>query len=481
MRILFLTSELFHFVKTGGLADVAKALPLELSHRGHELRIMLPCYSKINNWSSLPIVAELSLDNAPNSDRISFRVRESRLGNITVWLIEHEYYFNRNNLYAENNVAYPDNGERFAFFSAACLQTVQHLDFRPDIVHCNDWHTALTPMLLKTKYRSSEYFSNTKSVLTVHNGAFQGIFDRSQLWMLPDIAHSNNDNITHGYANINYLKAGVFYADKINAVSPSYAEELTTFLGGHGMAQNYMARINDLCGIVNGCDYSDWDPLVDKNIPFHFSIEHQGNKSLCKYLLQEITSLPICDVPVFGMVCRLTAQKGINLLIPILNDFLQHRVQLILIGTGEPELESTLTKISQEHPDKFVFKSLYDNDLAHLIEAGADFFLMPSLFEPCGLNQMYSLAYGTLPIVRAVGGLKDTIIHYDEDRENATGFIFFEPEPNALLTCLRRVLIFYLQEPEELQRLRDNAMRIRYEWKNSAEEYEIMYYSALQK
>lgn len=482
MRVLFLTSELCNFIKTGGLADVAKALPLELARRGHDIRIMLPCYAKIPNWNSLPVVGEFSLSNAHNSTSIAYKVREGRLNNtITVWLIEHEYYFGRNNLYAENNMAYPDNGERFAFFCAACLQTVEQFNFKPDIVHCNDWHTALTPMLLKLRYGSSPFFAGTKSVLTVHNGAFQGIFDRGQLWMLPELARTNNDSITHGYANLNFLKCGVFYADKINAVSPSYAEELTTFLGGHGMAQNYMARADDLCGIVNGCDYTDWDPKMDNTIPFHFSADHMGNKYLCKCLLQETTSLPVCDVPIFGMVCRLTSQKGVNLLLPILKDFLQHRIQLILIGTGDPELEKNLSAIAEDYPERFVFKSVYDNNLAHLIEAGADFFLMPSIFEPCGLNQMYSLAYGTLPIVRAVGGLKDTVVCYDDDKENATGFIFHEPEPGALLSCLRRVLIFFLQEPQEVQRIRHNAMHSRYEWKNSAEEYELMYYSALQK
>jgi starch synthase len=481
MRILFLTSELCDFVKTGGLADVAKALPLELQKRGHDIRIMLPCYSKINNWFNLPVIAELTMTNSQNNTPINFKVRESHLGSIIVWLIDSEYYFNRNNLYAENNEAYQDNGERFAFFSEACVETVKHLNFQPEIVHCNDWHTALTPMILALKYTNDPFFKTTRSVLTIHNGAFQGIFDRSQLWMLPEIARVNNDSVTHGYANLNYLKCGVYYSDKINAVSPSYAYELTTFLGGHGMAQNFIARANDLCGIVNGCDYTDWDPSVDKTIPFHFSATSVHNKNLCKYLLQESTNLPVCDVPVFGMVCRLTDQKGINLLIPILNDFLRHKIQLILVGTGDPVLEKSLKNYTEKFSDRFVFKSVYDNNLAHLVEAGSDFFLMPSIFEPCGLNQMYSLAYGTLPIVRAVGGLKDTVVCYDEDQENATGFIFQEPDPSALLSCLRRVLIFYLQEQDEFMRIRTNAMRVRYNWQDSATDYEMVYQSALNK
>ncbi len=482
MKILFITAELCDFVKTGGLADVAKALPLELKKRGHDIRIMLPCYSKISNFEQFPVIAELILSNNQNNGEIAYRVREAKLQDeITVWLIEHEYYFARNNLYAEHNQAYQDNGERFAFFTAACLQTVEHLNFQPDILHCNDWHTALGPMLLSLRYGNQGFFKNTRSILNIHNGAFQGVFDRGQVWMLPEIAHVNNDSVTHGYTNLNFLKCGVYYADKIVAVSPSYAEELTTFLGGHGMAQNFISRSDDLYGIVNGCDYTDWDPSVDKNIPFHFSAVSVHNKTLCKYLLQETTNLPVCNAPVFGMVCRLTEQKGINLLIPILDSFLSHRIQLILVGTGDPALEKTLFSYTEKFRDRFAFKSFYDNRLAHLVEAGSDFFLMPSLFEPCGLNQMYSLAYGTLPIVRAVGGLKDTVVCYDDDQENATGFIFNEPDPSALLSCLRRVLIFYLQEQEEFKRVRKNAMKVRYSWDNSAEEYEIVYQRATEK
>lgn len=482
MRIVFLTSELGTFVKTGGLADVAKSLTLELVKNGHDVKIMMPCYSKINNWQNYPVIAEITMDNPQNNNNIVFKVREAKLSNqVTVWLIDHDYYFNRNNLYAENNNSYEDNGERFAFFSGAVLLSLEHLNFSPDIIHCNDWHTALTPMILALKYGNSEFYKKTRSVLTIHNGSFQGIFNRSQLWMLPELARVSNDSVIHGYANLNFLKCGVFYADKINAVSPSYAEELTTFLGGHGMTQNYIDRISDLCGIVNGCDYRDWDPTNDATIPFHFNVEHQQNKKLCKYLLQQICNLKVCDVPIFGMVCRLTEQKGINLLIPILRDFLKHDVQLIIVGTGDTKLEQILLEFSEEYHDKFIFKSIYDNNLAHLVEAGADFFLMPSIFEPCGLNQMYSLAYGTIPIVRSVGGLKDTVICYDINPTYATGFIFNEPEPSALLSCLRRVLLFYLQEPKEFLRIRDNAMRVRYDWAKSATEYEEMYRSALQK
>ena len=479
MKILYLSSEVVPYAKTGGLADVAKALPMALKQKGHEVVIMMPCYGKINGWRYFPVVAELVMQNGIPQNNISYKIREGNIDGIRVWLVDYEYYFNRNNLYGENNTAYQDNGERFAFFSAACLEAVLAMNYCPDIIHCNDWHTSLTPLILSVKYQNNEFYKNTRTVLTVHNGSFQGIYDRSQLWMIPELSHIHNDSIEHGYGNINYLKCGVFYANKINAVSPSYAEELTTFLGGHGMAQNFIDRISDLCGIVNGCDYTDWDPVNDREIPFRFSENEIHNKKLCKYLLQETTNLPVKDVPVFGMVCRLTEQKGVNLLIPILKNFLEHEVQFILVGTGDPALEQSLKPYTAEFPKRFVFRSVYDNHLAHLVEAGADFFIMPSLFEPCGLNQMYSLAYGTLPIVRAVGGLKDTVTCYDDDSDNATGFVFTEPASYELLNCLRRVLIFYLQDKAEFRRVRKNAMKIRYSWDKSASEYETMYRSAL--
>ncbi len=480
MKILYLTSELCDFVKTGGLADVAKALPMELVKRSHDVRIMLPCYSKINNFQQYPVIADLTLTNPQNSGSIPFKIREAKLMNaVTVWLVDNGHYYDRASIYAEHNQAYGDNGERFAFFSAAALLAAEHLNFAPDIVHCNDWHTALTPMILALRYHGSPFFRNTRTVITIHNGAFQGVYDRGQLWMLPELAQVNNEKLTQGYNTINFLKCGIYYANKINTVSPSYAEELTTFLGGHGMAQNYLDRINDLCGIVNGCDYSDWDPSVDPRITFNFTAGTIADKSLCKFLLQESSGLPVCNKPLFGMVCRLTEQKGINLLIPILDELLQNQIQLIIVGAGAPELENVLHGFNDKYRESFVFRSVYDEKLAHMVEAGSDFFLMPSIYEPCGLNQMYSLAYGTLPIVRAVGGLKDTVICYDEDPREATGFIFQQAEPQAFLNCIRRALIFYLQEKSEFMRIRQNAMRVRYTWSSSVEEYEEMYRSAL--
>lgn len=480
MQILFISSEVAGIVKTGGLADVAKALPSALIQNGHNVKIIMPCYSSVKDYESLPIIGSTCI-NQNTHQQIDFQIRQKFINdNVEVWLIDCKKYFDRTSLYGDNNQAYWDNGERFAFLSAAALEATRTLNFKPDIVHCNDWHTGLVPMILRIKYRNDPFFEQSRSVLTIHNGAFQGVFDRSQISMLPEIFSIHNDMILQG-TYINFLKCGVFYADKINTVSPGYAKELTTYLGGHGMTKNFIDRQADLCGIVNGCDYSDWDPATDKHLLVRYSIENIEEKILGKYLLQKRLGLQISNQPLYGMVCRLTDQKGVGILIPILEKFLMHKVQIVIQGTGDPYFAQQLQEIQERHKDKFVFISAYDEALAHQIEAGSDFFLMPSIFEPCGLNQIYSLAYATLPIVRAVGGLKDTVINYDTDKENGNGFIFEEPNADDLLSCLRRTLIFYLEDQDELQRIKNNAMSVRFNWSDSCKQYQELYDLALAK
>ncbi len=483
MKVLLLSSEVADIVKSGGLADVAKALPLELKARGHDVKVVLPCYSIIKGHQDLPIIAEGVL-NQSNSDlklHIPYKVRKVLLNSLVeVWLIDCPQYFDRTSMYGDNNEAYGDNGFRYAFFSAAAIEAAKLIGFQFDILHCNDWHTGLAPMLLRIKYANDPFFEKARSVITIHNGAFQGVFDRSQISILPEISGIYNDKVSQG-SFINYLKCGVFYADKINTVSPGYAKELTSYIGGHGMTQNFIDRQMDLSGIINGCDYSDWDPATDQLLRIRYDLNSIDQKILGKYLLQRKLGFEMGDTPMYGMVARLTDQKGIGLLLPILDRFLLHKVQVIVEGTGDPALQKQMQEIADRHPGKMVFKSVYDNMLAHQIEAAADFFLMPSIFEPCGLNQIYSLAYGTLPIVRAVGGLQDTVIDYDSDRKNGNGFIFKDPNSEELLSCLRRTLILYLENPSEMRRIKQNAMKVRFNWSDSCVKYEALYKSALQK
>lgn len=481
MNILFLASEVADIVKTGGLADVAKALPLQLIENGHTVRVVMPCYSVIPGHENFEVVAQGSL-NPGSSQQIDYTLRRTFISGSTleVWLLDCPRYYDRTSLYGDNNQAYFDNGERYAFLSAAALDAATRMQFAPHIVHCNDWHTALTPMILRIKYGRDPFFEKTRSVITVHNGAFQGVFDRSQISLIPEICNVHNDMISQG-TYINFLKCGIFYADKINTVSPGYASELTTYLGGHGMTKNYLDRQADLMGIVNGCDYSDWDPQTDHHLNICYGIDTIEEKMLGKYILQRELGLVMGDDPLYGMVARLTDQKGVGILIPIIESFLKHRVQLIILGSGDPAFEHSLEELAGKCKNRFVFIKGYDNTMAHRIEAGADFFLMPSIFEPCGLNQIYSLAYGTLPIVRAVGGLRDTVIDYDQDREHGNGFVFQNPNADDLLSCLRRTLIFYLEDQLEMQRIRKNAMRARFEWKDSCAQYEQLYRGALTK
>ena len=480
MNIIFISSEVADIIKTGGLADVAKALPAQLKANGHNVRVIMPCYSLIKGVENFPVIGSSTLN--PGTDRqIDYSIRQTFIADgLEVWLLDCPRYFNRTSIYGDNNQAYWDNGERFAFLASAALDACKALNFSPDIVHSNDWHAALSPMILRIKYNNDPFFDKTRSIITVHNGAFQGCFDRGQIYFIPEIGQVYNDFILQG-TYINFLKCGVFYADKITTVSPGYAAELTTYLGGHGMTVNFQNRAGDLVGIINGCDYSDWDPSTDPHLEVRYNIDSLEQKALGKQLLQKELGLPIGDIPMYGMVARLTDQKGVGILIPILEEFLRHRIQVVIESTGDPALEHQMHEIAKRHPDKMVFRSVYDNTLAHRIEAASDFFLMPSIFEPCGLNQMYSLAYGTLPIVRGVGGLRDTVINYDDNPEQGNGFIFWDPNAGALLSCLRRTLIFYLEAPEEMKRLRHNAMRVRFSWADSCAKYEQLYADALTK
>lgn len=479
LKILFISSEVESFSKTGGLADVAKALPIELRNLGHEVVIITPFYRTIQHREHAQQIQQLTLHTDNSRPDVHFSVKKLELDGIRVLTIDNAHYFDRPELYGEGNNAYPDNGERFAFFSLAALQTVLAEGFSPDIIHCNDWHTGLVPYLLKTRFNGHSHFTHTKTVLTSHNSAYQGIFEKSQLNLIPEVSSCMDERVLENYSYINFLKVGVVYADKINTVSPNYASELLTTLGSHGMSQHFVNRIHDFEGILNGCDYNDWSPETDKLIPFNFNADDLTGKVKCKKALQEEVGLAVLEVPIFGMVCRLTDQKGFGLILPILERFLKHNVQLVIIGSGDPGITGHLSSLAEHYSDKFKFVNTYSNQLSHLVEAGSDFFLMPSIFEPCGLNQLYSLAYGTLPIVRAVGGLKDTVIDYDQDPDNANGFMFYDANPNQLLNLLRRVLLLYIERPEEMLRLKEQAMRSHFYWSDSAKHYERLYQNAL--
>lgn len=478
--ILFVASEVEGLIKSGGLADVAKALPEALLELDQDVRLTLPAYRKVNGIESAPVLLETKLEHWPHTE---YKVRELTAAGVKAYAIDCPQYFDRPEMYAENNQAYQDNGERFAFFSAACLDMLPKLGFQPDIIHANDWHTGFVPFLLKHRYGNDAFFAQTKSVISIHNAVFKGVFSYDELQCLPEFHGRYAPDAAVSTTHVTMLKAGVMNADKINAVSPTYAEELKTQLGSHGMAAEFQSRADDLVGILNGCDYSAWNPETDPLLPTNYQADEASmveGKSACKRELQKRVGLQVRDVAMYGMVCRLTNQKGVHYLLPILSQFLNNDVQVVVVGTGDPVLASQLKEVEALHSDKFKFIEAYDNGLAHLVEAGSDFFLMPSEFEPCGLNQIYSMAYGTLPIVRGVGGLKDSVHDFDTDPQVATGFVFLEPDPTALLLTMQRSLLLYAQQLSEIRRVQLYAMQQNFCWNKAAQEYIKLYQQAFQ-
>lgn len=472
MKILFVVSEVEDLVKTGGLADVAKALPIALKKMGHEVIVIMPFYRVLAEKFDAPAILPEQALHAYHK-AYPFIVREMSVGDVPVYGIDHTKFFDREGIYSDGYHAYFDNGERFAFFADAALHTAKLLDFQPDIVHCNDWHTALTPYFMRSD--NSGFFANSKSILTIHNGAYQGT---SRLDGIPYLhPHFELHHQLDGDA-VNFLRIGIRYANKISTVSPNYANELLSPLGSHHLYEEFQGRKHDVVGILNGCDYSSWDPATDEHLPKNFDVNDRSGKDVCKTTLQkEVGLTEDTKVPLIGMVCRLTDQKGFNYILPMLEDLMKHNMQLVIVGTGDPAISAILKEVAAEYPGKFAFLEAFSVPLSHLLEAGSDFFLMPSMFEPCGLNQMYSLAYGTLPIVRAVGGLTDTVVDLDDELESSTGFVFVEPSGAALLRCIQRALLHYHEYPEGHIAMQNRAMHTRFTWEASAKDYESLYHS----
>ncbi len=470
MNIVFAISEVEGFVKTGGLADVGKALPPALHTLGHRVTLIMPFYREVAQ--RYPVATSCLTQTLHCGEyRYDFDIRQLDWHGITVYFVDYPAYFDRDGIYSSQYQAFADNGERFAFFCSAVLALLEALAIPADVIHCHDWHTALLPFLLA--HHQGEILTHTKSVFTIHNAAFQGVHRIADIPALQQ-HHAIWSQVHGGY--INFLQTGIAFAHKITTVSPHYATELLTDLGSHGLHERLITRQNDLVGILNGCDYSQWDPAHDTFIPYHYDITDLSGKAACKSALQQATGLtPEANVPLLGMVCRLTEQKGFGYLVPILDALMRHRLQLVIVGTGDPSICMDLGEYMQTHPGQFAFINGFDESLAHLVEAGADFFLMPSQFEPCGLNQMYSLAYGTLPIVRAVGGLRDTVIDLDTSPATATGFVFGTPSPEALLHCIRRALLFYHEDAQAFTEMRRRAMDTRFTWEAAAASYSLLF------
>ena len=474
MNIVFAISEVEDIVKTGGLADVGKALPIALNAMGHEVTIVMPYYKEIADKYKL---ADACGPQTLFSEGkvYHYNIKQLHWHGLNILFIDYPEYFDRDGLYTNGYEAYADNGERFSFFSGCVLSALQAVSLQPDIIHCHDWHTAMLPFFMA--HEKSGFFADTKTVFTIHNAAFQGVH---QLQDIPYLRHHPAilGQVHGGY--INMLQSGIEFAHKITTVSPNYAQELLTDLGSHGLHDRLVTRANDLSGILNGCDYTQWNPLTDNFLPENYDVENLSGKQTCKRVLQEKAGLPASpSTPVIGMVCRLTEQKGFGYIVPILDSLMAHNLQIVIVGTGDPKVCMDLGEYAHNHPKQFAFINGFSVEHAHLVEAGADFFLMPSQFEPCGLNQMYSLAYGTMPIVRSVGGLKDTVVDLEHNPHSATGFVFDEPLPSALLSCIRRALLFYYENPPAFREMQMRGMKTRFTWEKSAQDYLSLYESVV--
>lgn len=479
LNILLAASEVVPFAKSGGLADVTGALPKALRELGHDIRIVMPRYYivDIQKYKLKLLEGALGIDMGIMGEMWA-AVYEGRLPNsdLPIYFIDHEQFFGRKGLYDEDGVGFDDNDNRFIFFSKAVMQLAKKLHFKPDIIHANDWHTAAIPLLLNTTYAFDANFAHTGALLSIHNLEHQGKFPKGAMDVLGvGWDHFRAEEIEE-FDGINLLKGGIVHADAINAVSKKYAQEICTADFGFGLENLINEKESKLFGILNGVDYEEWSPAVDTLIPFNFDAQNLQGKEKCKRALQEEFKLPqLADVPLIGFVGRLAEQKGITLIATILDRALEMDIQIVLLGAGEKWAERFFSDRAQRHPQKFACRIGYDNAIAHKIEAASDIFLMPSLFEPCGLNQIYSLRYGTIPLVRATGGLDDTIENYDATQKSGTGFKFYDATPHALHDTLLWAVDTYYNDKEGFYALRQNAMSKRYEWSKAAKGYEELY------
>ena len=496
LRVLLAASEVVGFAKTGGLADVAGALPGALSRRGHHAAVVMPLYGAVRR-SGRPVErTDIVLPVPLGNSVLACRVYRSLLpdSDVPVYLIEHPPFFERDEsgsgrgLYQQQmgggyKADYADNGERFIFFARAVLELVPHLGFPPDVIHANDWQTGLIPVLLNEAYRATPGYQRIRSVFTIHNIAYQGSFPRELMGLtrLPGWLY-NPAQLEH--YGLNFLKAGAVFADAVNTVSPTYAREIQTVEYGYGLEGVLTSIHNKLSGIVNGCDYDHWNPASDRHIAARYTPDTVfAKKPLCKADLQRRFELPEDPTtPVLGMVARLVSQKGIDLVMGAAPGFLDLGCQIVVLGDGDPEYHDQLQAFRDRHPDRVGIYLGFNETLAHSVEAGSDLFLMPSRYEPCGLNQMYSLKYGTLPVVRTTGGLADTVVNATEENladGRATGFSFNDYTPSALFETVRWALTLLRERPADFRQVVRTAMAQDWSWDRSAEAYEKLYLKVL--
>lgn len=472
MKTLFVAAECAPFFKTGGLGDVAGALPKALKEKGTEIKVVLPFFTKMPQRYKDQLQDLFSYDVYVGWRKQYCGVKYLQLNGIDYYFLDNLYYFDRPELYG-----YFDDGERFAFYQQAVIELMEKIDFIPDVMHLNDYHTSFIPCLLKEKYRWIQKFSKIRTVLTIHNIEFQGQYDPGILYDLFGMGSERYDDGSIRFNDcVNFMKAGILYADRVTTVSPSYAEEIKTPEFGAGLDVILRMESGKLRGILNGIDYEAFDPAKDPALFANYDQKHLEKKIENKVQLQKYLDLPVRpDVPVIGIVSRLTYQKGFHLLLQEMENLMQFDVQLVLIGTGDPNFENQFHYFGGKYPTKASIHIAFDVTLAQKVYAGVDMFLMPSAFEPCGLSQMISMRYGTLPIVHEIGGLRDTVEPYNPITNEGTGFGFNIYEPFYLMNAMKQAIELYQSQPKIWQKMMIEAMSRDFSWDGSSEQYLELY------
>ena len=471
MKIAICASEVVPFAKTGGLADVTGALPLELESLNQEVIIIMPRYKAIQEPKFSPLISGIP-QNAGSVQRLKPDISYSVIGkNVKVYFIENDMYFNRDGLYGDKAGDYKDNLDRFSYYSRRALELLKEIDFAADIIHCHDWQSALIPVYLKTLYIDNPFYQSTKTIFTIHNIGYQGLFSKEEFPKLGLDWKFFNMEMLEFYSKINLLKGGIEFCDIINTVSPTYSKEIQTKEFGYGLEGILTKRKNDVFGILNGLDYSIWNPKTDKFIIKNYSIENLHDKYKNKEDLQRICKLPIkTDVALFGIVSRLAEQKGFDILADAMEKICKMNLQLVILGTGDLKYHVILENIVKKYPKAISLHLKFDDPLAHKIYAGSDIFLMPSKYEPCGLGQLISMGYGTIPLVFKTGGLADTVTEDD-------GFIFDKYKKEDLIKTIDEAIKAF-KDKKKWPQLMQRAMQNNFSWKESAKKYLALYEKA---
>jgi len=487
-KVLIVAAEIYPFAKVGGLADVVGALPKALDSMDIDVRLIMPFYGDIQAKAGKFKIKPTDIKNRPitiGENTEHYDIYESRVPgtSVPVYFIKSKEYFDREGIYLdpETKKDFPDQSDRWIFYAKAVLDAIPTIGFHPDIIHVNDHHTALIPAYIKLSHSSHQVWSKAASLLTIHNLAYQGVFARdilNSMGLGQELFYPTGP--FEFYGDVNLLKIGTLFADAVNTVSPTYAEEIKTVVYGEKMDGVLLAISQKLFGIINGVDYSVWSPAVDKNLEYKYSHDDLSGKRMMKSVLLREYKLPEdLDTPLIGMIGRMAKQKGFDLVQKILPELVKLNAKLIVLGSGKTEYEDMFKKAMKKYPNKVGAYIGFNGPLAHKIEAGADIFLMPSRFEPCGLNQMYSLKYGTPPVVRKTGGLADTVIDASEFPNRGTGFVFDKYKPQAFLNAIKRAISAYMDR-KRWREIVLRGMKIDYSWNTSARKYLELYTKAIE-